>query len=326
MTQVFVRHFEAQDLEPLVALLNAAISGRRHTGRIEVQEFSRRVLQHPGFDPSGLLLACARDGRVAGFIHAVLPPEGIPLYRSLAGRGYLLGPWVQPDMRGRGIGRQLLAEAEHHLAPHCETLLAHGLRAPFYSAREGPRQPYCGSSELLGLTVTDQELLGLYRAAGYHPVAEQEVSLLAALPQALDLPAAPGGVEIVRVNPGQPWQGRVAWMPPDQAGYGYEQYEPMAAYDTLAVVQDGVVAGHCQWYAMRVTGRAALYDLRLEEGLRGRGLGRWLFEAGLAAMIESGFREVELHTSPQRNALAYSMYLRRGMKQAASWVILRKDV
>ena len=310
----------------LLALFNAAAAGRREAAQIHAGEFSNRVLEHPGFEPEGLLLAWNKGGEAAGFIHAVIPPPDIPLYAKLKGRGYLFGPYVRQESRGMGIGRALLAEAESWMAARCEVLYVHGLRAPFYHAREGPRQPYFGSTEMLGLSEQEKELLAFYSSVGYKPVPEQELSMTARLERLEPRPADLSGLEVVRVTQGKPWPGRVAWVPGDQTGYGYAAYRPMAAYDTIAVASSDTILGHCQWYPMRRAGRAALYDLRLEEPLRGRGMGRWLFEAGLVAMAEAGFREVELHTSPQRNELAYHMYLKAGFQEAASWVILKKDI
>ncbi|MBN1266133.1 MAG: GNAT family N-acetyltransferase [Anaerolineales bacterium] len=316
--------FLAGDTGALLVLFNKAITGRREAAAIHPGEFSQRVLEHPGFEPEGLLLARESSGKVVGFIHAVLPPVHIPLYAKLAGRGYLFGPWVDPAYRDRGIGRGLLKAAEGWMAQRCETILVHGLRAPFYHTREGPRQPYFGSTEILGLTGNDTDLLEFYAAAGYGPVEEQELSMTASLQNTEPQPATLTGLNVVRVSTQQPWKGRVVWIPGGGVGYGYESYFPMAAYDTLAVAQGDTIVGHCQWYSMRRPGRAALFDLRLEESLRGRGIGRWLFEAGLAAMYQAGFREVELHTSPQRNAAAYRMYRQAGFKTAVSWVILKK--
>jgi GNAT superfamily N-acetyltransferase len=308
--------------------LNAAIAGRRAAAPVAVREFRRRVYDHPGFDRQGLLLAVAEGqaggGQIVGAVQAIAPAPEIPLYRRLAGQGFLFGPYVRGEARHTGVGRALLAEAEEYLAGRCSRVWVHGLRAPFYHFLEGPRQPYCGSTEMTGLTRDDVALLRFLSVTGYSLGEEQEVSMAARLRPAERRFAAPVGMELARVSPQQPWQGPVAWAGVE-SGYGYETHAGFD-YDTLAVAKGGVLLGHCQWYPMRRAGRAALYDLRLDPSLRGLGIGKLLLEAGLDAMWRAGYREVELHTSPQRNALAYAMYRRYGFRQIEAWLPLQKTI
>ncbi len=321
-----VRPFDDTMLDSLVALLNEAITGRRCAAAVEAEEFRQRVLSHPGFDPAGLLVIPGSDGRLVGAVHAVRPPTHMPRYARLAGQGYIFGPYVRGDARGQGLGRALLAEAESYLSASCETIFIHGLRSPFYHTQEGPRQPYCGSTEVIGLTIDDVALLEFLERAGYRPVKEREVSMVALL-RPLNPPArVPEGVTLVRVTAENPWRGPVAWVPDAVAGYGYEQFSPMARYDSLAVTRGATMLGHCQWYPMRWPGRAVLFDLRLDPSLRGLGLGSLLLDGALAAMAEAGYREVELHTSPQRNEIAYMMYRVRGFREVAEWIILEKSL
>jgi ribosomal protein S18 acetylase RimI-like enzyme len=290
---------------------------------VVAEEFRRRVLDHPGFQAGGLLLGVEPGGRLLGAVHAIVPPVSIPRFASLAGQGSILGPYVRREARGRGVGRGLLSEAERHLSGDCRTGTVHGLRAPFYHWQEGPRQPYCGSTEMIGLSVADGSLIDFLAAAGYRPVREQEVSLLAPLRRFEARLPALDGLCFVRTSGERSWPGPVAWVAGEEAGYGYERYGPMA-YDTLAVVRGETIMGHCQWYPMRQAGRAALYDLRLDASLRGRGLGRALLEGGMAAMAKAGYRETELHASPERNAVAFRMYRRLGFREVAHWIALEK--
>ena len=308
---------------PLVDLINEAISGRRLAATVVPEEFRRRVLDHPGFQAGGLLLGVEPGGRLLGAVHAIVPPVSIPRYASLAGQGFIFGPYVRGEARGRGVGRRLLAEAERVLREHCRSVSVHGLRAPFYHWQEGPRQPYCGSTEMIGLSIADGSLLDFLAGAGYRPAAEQEVSLVAPLHRSERKLPVVEGLCFVRVSGEQPWPGPVAWVAGEEAGYGYERYGPMA-YDTLAVVRAETILGHCQWYPMRQAGRAALYDLRLDASLRGRGLGKALLEGGLAAMAKAGYRETELHASPERNSVAIRMYQRFGFREVAHWIALEK--
>jgi hypothetical protein len=42
------------------------------------------------------------------------------------------------------------------------------------------------------------------------------------------------------------------------------------------------------------------------------------------AMAKAGYRETELHASPQRNAVAFRMYRRLGFREVAHWIALEK--
>jgi ribosomal protein S18 acetylase RimI-like enzyme len=319
--------FTPSMLTPLVDLINTAIQGRREAAPVTPDEFQERVLAHPGFDPAGLLAIPGEDGRLLGAVHAIIPPIDNPQYARLAGRGYLFGPYVRADARGRGLGRTLLGEAECTLASACERVFVHGLRAPFYHAQEGPRQPYCGSTEIIGLNEVDVFFLDFLRGAGYEPLAEErEVSMVAPVRQApvMAVPDAPEGFEWARVTPDAPWEGPVAWATGVERGYGYDRYRPMADYDTLVLIKGGALVGECQWYPMRRPGRAVMYSLRVAPEMAGRGLGSLLLEGGLALIAEAGYQEVELHTSPQRNAVAHAMYRRRGFKEVSNWVVMTK--
>jgi ribosomal protein S18 acetylase RimI-like enzyme len=288
-------------------------------------EFEQRVLRHPGFDPEGLLLAVGAEAEVLGAAHAITPPVSIPRFANLAGQGFLFGPYVRPGSRGRGIGAALLAEAERRLRDDCPSVSIHGLRAPFYHWQEGPRQPYCGSTEMMGLCSDDAGLLGFLNAHGYRAADGHEVSLWTRLRRSQFEPPRLQGIRFVRIRSGEPWPGPVAWASGEPSGYGYERYGDMA-YETFAVAQGETILGHCQWYPMRQTGRAALYDLRLDPSLRGQGIGKALLEGGLAAMAEQGFVEAELHASPERNGVAFPMYWRLGFREVASWIVPEKKL
>ncbi len=323
MTPIDIQTYHPDHLKPLIDLVNEAISGRRFATTVTAGEYRRRVLDHPGFDPDGLLLAVDRRGRVLGGLHAIRAPAHLPRYARTAGHGFLLGPYVRPGERRGGIGRALLTRGEGYLRPASHTLYLHGIRAPFYHSMEGPRQPYCGSTELIGLTRGDEGLLSMARAAGYTPSAEREVSMLLRLQPAAFRRPRYADLRLVDVGAEEPWPGPVAWLRDAPAGYGYEQYG-IHAYQALAAVKGESIVGHCLWYPMRQPGRAVLYELRLEESLRGRGLGKALLQGALAAMAQAGYREAELHTSPQRSPVAYPLYRQCGFEDVLSWIALEK--
>ncbi len=318
-----IEAFSPDRLSEVVELLNRAIAGRRAATTVSEKDLSQRVLSHPGLDRAGLLLAVDEAGRVAGLIHAIIPPVHLPDYARLAGTGFVMGPYVAEAWRTRGLGRSLLRAAEDYLHGQCERIQVHGLRTPFYHAQEGPRQPFCGSTEMIGLCADDAYFLNWLSRAGYVPVPAREVSMVARVERSDQTLKAPRELRVIRVTEDKPWTGTLAWKTSGAPGYGYETYGP-CRYDTLALTSGQTIIGHCQWYPMRKPGRAALYDLRLAPSWRGHGLGRFLFLTGLQAMADQGYREVELHTSPERNAIAHAMYRASGFVEVENWIVMEK--
>jgi ribosomal protein S18 acetylase RimI-like enzyme len=270
-------------------------------------------------------VAADEEGRLLGAVHAIVPPVAIRRYASLAGRGYIFGPFVRQEARGRGLGRALLAKAEELLAAECEMAFIHGLRAPFYHAREGPRQPFCGSTEIIGLNADDVALLDFLRRAGYQARAEPEVSMVAPLRPAEHASPrdVPDDLRLVRIAPQEVWPGPAPRLPEYAEPYEYEGGGEFT-HDSLALVQGDRLVGQCVWYPMRRPGRAALWHLWIDPELRGRGLGRLVLESALAAITEAGYCEVELHTSPQRNDVAYALYHSKGFQEITRWIIMEK--
>jgi GNAT superfamily N-acetyltransferase len=351
-----VQPFEPRSLQPLIHLINLALRGRRNACRISVQDFRSRVLEHPGFDPAGLL-TIFEGGELRGAVHAIAPVVELPRYAPLEGRGYIMGPFVRPESRGQGAGKRLLSAAESYLRASCNRILVHGLRTPFYHAQEGPRQPYCGSTEMIGLTQDDAFLLDFYLGAGYRlRKGEREISMLASFytpgkstagghisspgewrlrgpqqpggksPFEGHFPIASGlpvGLDWVSFSYQMPWKGPVDYV--DSAeGFGYQRFRPMGDYSGLGLRLADCLVGDCIWFPLRRPGRAALYSLRLGAAWRGQRLGRRLLDGGLRIMRTQGYGEVELHTSPERNGVAYAMYSARGFRQVAEWTVLEK--
>lgn len=315
--------FSADRLVEIVDLINQGIAGRRAAATISPSDFRARVLDNPALDASGIFIALNAYGQAVGMAHAISPAVQFAEYARLAGTGFVLGPYVSGGWRGQGIGLRLLRSAEAYLRDKCDRVQIHGLRTPFYGAQEGPRQPFCGSTEFIGLCDDDDHFLRWLARAGYRKVEEREVSMVGELASRREAIGSPEGLEVAWITEGEKWRGTVAWRPSSEAGYGYEKFGP-CRYDTVALVQAKTILGHCQWYPMRKPGRAALFDLRLDPLLRGRGLGSWLLLTGLRAMEEQGYAEVELHTSPQRNAVAHAMYRANGLVDVEDWIIMEK--
>lgn len=94
--------------------------------------------------PAGLFLVASRHSEPVGCVGLKLRGETGP--GAADGIGHLKRMWVSPHVRGLGLGRRLLAEAEQHA-------VAHGVR-----------------TLRLDTNRALAEAIGLYRAAGYREV------------------------------------------------------------------------------------------------------------------------------------------------------------
>ncbi|MCJ7623352.1 MAG: GNAT family N-acetyltransferase [Anaerolineaceae bacterium] len=319
--------FSPKFIDSLIDLINIATAGRRNRIQISISSLNNRVLSHPAFDAKGLVLAIDETEEVVGAVHAIVPAIDIPPYNRLEGQGFIIGPYVRETNRRGGIGSALLQVAESFLKSGCDQINIHGLRAPIYHAQEGPRQPLFGSTEMMGLTWDDHQFLEFLRACKYEVVEGREISMLALLK-----PNEPSSIRKlnlkelskVRITPEHPWEGKVKWVDGVERGYGFERFNITTPYHVIALSKGDTLVGHCLWYPMSKKDRAALFDLRVEPSFRGRGLGRYLIEVALVDMAVAGFREVELHTSPQRNPVAYKLYNKLNFFEVAEWLTLAK--
>ena len=241
---------------------------------------------------------------------------------------------VAPAWRGRGIGTGLLAGAERYLAQGTLSpgalLYAGDYDLPLYHILEGPRQPFWGDTEMMGIAEGDAQVIRFLGGRGYRPGQRgQEITMAAGLAGRPDPPRPPleeFGLSEVRVSEGQPWPGRIGWYPAGApAGYLYGAFGPYR-HEVIALAHGDTIIAHAEWYRMRQPGWAALPDIGVSEADRGRGLGHYLLDKALWAMAREVFKAVELHTHTAKNALACGMYLRRGFTIAERWVTLQKVV
>ncbi|MBN1837761.1 MAG: GNAT family N-acetyltransferase [Spirochaetales bacterium] len=330
-----LRRFAPGDLPGLVVCWNEVFAGKRNACPVTEELFHRRVVEQRAFDPEGLVLAVAPGGEVAGFAHAVRPapaPEFIYTRERCNGSGNLAVLAVLPEWQGRGVGGALLERAEGYLrrfAAIGPVIYAGDYYVALYHTLEGPRQPFWGDTEVIGITAQDRALLDLLRSRGYVPaeLPGEEVAMVAALgprdpPPRPDLEAL--GLAEVVVTENAPWQGRIAWYPPGEPpGYHYGRFGPYRHY-ALALARGEAITSHLEWYPMTEPGRVALWDFRVAEEDRGHGLGSYLLDRALLRMWEQGYRTVELHTNTHNNAQAFEMYRRRGFAVAVRWLRFQK--
>ncbi len=327
--------FHPSKLSSLIRFWNETFSGFRHFIPIDAPLFRDRIVEQEAFDPSGLIIA-VHGGQVIGMIHAMRPaPHSYFVYRENKcaenGRIALLG--VRADHRRKGIGSELLRRAEDYLTRHIGaqgSILAGDYWVPLYHTLEGPRQPFWGDTEMIGISEKNAGFISFLRMHGYRQMSGEgeEITMVAEVGPGVEPhkpPLREYRLREIMISGERPWEGKIDWYPEDERGYGYERFGPYQR-DAVALVCDETVASHLEWYPMREEGRVALWDLRVREKDRGLGLGSYLLDRSLFIMYGQGYRIVELHTNTLRNARAVSMYRRRGFQIVERWKGFRKRI
>ena len=136
--QVAVRGYRPGDEASVVALWNRCLPA----DTISVDRFVARVLLDVNFDPGGFLVT-EDDGRPVGFLLALTrgtPMQGLD---DDPDDGWITVFFVDPDYRGRGIGRALLERGCAHIAARGRTRVSISPYAPnyFWPGVDGERYP-----------------------------------------------------------------------------------------------------------------------------------------------------------------------------------------
>ncbi len=338
---VVLRRFQEENLQALITFWNQAFADRRNFHPISEAEYRRRVLSSPAFDPDGLILAWrtnhAAPAELIGLVHAFRPPPREGLYTNWEPAHFIAVLYVRPDMRNQGVGGRLLQAAENWLT-YCPVHFASHAQ-PCYGYVEGPRAPFFGSTERMGISIREQETIRFLARRGYLVTEPGDVSMTldveTALAQGHDFSPPPQpalaslGLQQMEVSHRQPFQGTEPGPVQEYSLWGANDGDPYTGI--LLVDEENVLRGHISWYPMPAPGKVALGNFGVDPGLRHRGLGSYLLDLGLYRMIHDpvqsgGARRtiIELHTHLDRNAQAVRLYRRRGFEVVDAWVNLVK--
>ncbi|MCC6166403.1 MAG: GNAT family N-acetyltransferase [Caldilineaceae bacterium] len=336
-----LRRFTPEDLDALVAFWNRAFADQRNFHPLTAAEFRWRVLECPGFDPDGLILAWHTAGsttRLVGLAHAFRPLPDHPVYERL-GQGYrehtLALLYVEPEMRRQGIGSRLLKAAEDWLH-YCPVYVA-GHEQPCYGDLEGPYMPFFGSTQHLGISAKNLTLIRFLRNRGYRPADPGDISMqldpLGDPPLPIPPPCITAkSVELRSFSHDAPYviPKEIQWY----AGAFYDHWlylrdQPYAGYAVVTSGMPGMQLGRIAWVPMRRAGWAALVDYWLNGAQQGQGLGRYLLELALYEMAHEppprgGYRAVEVQTNYFNHPKALALYERQGFIVDEMWVSLVK--
>ncbi|MCC6458358.1 MAG: GNAT family N-acetyltransferase [Caldilineaceae bacterium] len=351
LERTLVRPFQANDLAPLVAFWNNAFADKRNFYPITAADFQSRILDCAAFDPNGLILAWhdqpGAPSQLVGMVHAFRPPPQSGLYAKWEQQHQLALLYVDPVHRRQGTGTRLLRAAENWLY-YCP-VHAGGSAQPCYGTVEGPRPPFFGASQRLGISVHDRSLINFLAFRGYRIVDAGDVSMQLELaprpaPPLPDLAAL--GLELVSISHEMPFQGREPRGREEYALWGDNSGEPYAGY--VLVTGDHLLQAHISWYPMRQAGRAAIAGFWVAPALRGHGLGRYLLDRTLYDLVHApppwrgydtvpyrgesktiphkgAFQTVEVQTHVIHHPEAAALYERRGFVVEMAWVNMVKE-
>jgi GNAT superfamily N-acetyltransferase len=336
-----LRPCQKSDLAPLVDFWNNAFADRRNFYPISVAAFQSRILACEAFHPDGLILAwhTGQDGssQLVGLVHAFRPAPKRGLYLRWEQRHNLTLLYVDPAHRRQGIGSRLLRAAENWLY-YCPVYIG-GPAQPCYGTVEGPRPPFFGSTQQLGISAHDSTLIHFLSHRGYHVVDPGDVSMRLTLTSQEGLQKEPVmppvmpivdalGLQLVSFSHEQPFQGQEPEGRAEYMLYGNNGGDPYFGY--AFVTTHHLLQGHISWYPMRQAGNAAIAGFWVAPSLRGHGLGRYLLDRALYDLTHApppwgGYQSVEVETHLVRHAQAAALYERRGFETDAAWVNMSKE-
>lgn len=333
--RTWLGQFTPDDLEPLIAFWNRAFAEQRNFHPLSADEFRRRVLDCPAFDPAGLILAWHTEGAattLVGLAHAFRPLPDSAIYARL-GSGYrqhsLALLYVEPEMRQQGIGSRLLRAAENWLY-YCPVYVA-GHEQPCYGELEGPLVPFFGSTQHMGLSARTTTLLHFLRRRGYRPTEPGDISMrlepLGHRPRPIAPDSACKGPALQPFDNQTPFVGHEQ---PHRREYEHWQAHPDQPFAGFALTDgSGLLIGHIAWLPMRRAGWAALVKYWVTPARRRRGLGRYLLDVALHDMAHApaprgGYQAVEVQTNYFNHPIALALYERTGFVVDEAWVNLVK--
>lgn len=285
-------------------------------GSVDVLEML--VFAKPYFDNAGLIVATDGDEPV-GFAHAGFGPRDDEQgFSRELGTTYMV--MVRPNYQRRGIGRQLLAQAERYLQSQGAKVIYGGGIYPLNAFYLG----LYGGSELPGVLDTVPGAQRLFQCCGYRPIDRVKVwqrSLAGFRPSVDRQQIHVRRRSLLETRDDPP--ARTWW---DACTYGsFER----TRFDLLDRQTGGRLASLVSWNIeplATVWGvhAAGITELSVAEEHRRQGIGSFLMGEALRHLQQTGFTRVEVQTM-QHNEAACSLYHKLGFELVDQGVVFRKD-
>jgi len=305
-----IRNYGQEDLETLVALINAADAVDRQDRSVTREELVREMAR-PGHDPArDMFLAVTEQGRPVGYVAlSLLSGQKESMFRSAG--------VVHPDYRRRGVGRRLMEAAQGR----AQARLAEVRQGPVYlqcvcdDGEEGRRALF----ESLGLRPVRYFLELVHPSLGERPEpdlpagfslrtyqGEEDLEIL------MDLDRAVFADHWAAVTPSlEEWRD---WV-------NGPEFRPELWLMAFAEGESREAAGFCLCEVrpqhVASTGRKEGYvgDLGVRPQYRGRGLGLSLLRAGLGALRDAGMESAYLHVDVENSTGATGFYRQAGFQE-----------
>jgi ribosomal protein S18 acetylase RimI-like enzyme len=314
-----LRRFRNDDPPKLAAVWNDAFTGRGSYPLRSLAPLERCIFSKPYFDPAGFLVA-EWDREVVGFAHAGFGPNADETAIDPT-RGVLCTIAVRSSHRGRGIGSELLRNAELYLATH-------GTRT-IHAGPVWPLSPFdfglYGGSDLPGFLLSDAAAGPFLEAHGYQG-AQTTLVLQRRLEQPVTI-ADPRFVALRR-------RYEVKLMPRASLGTWWQEavlglIEPVEfrledKLSNLPVAR--TLVWEMEGYSWRWNHPAVgLLEIQVRTDLRRQGLAKFLLTQMLRGLQEQYFGIVEVQT-PERNPTALALFKSLGFEQVDVGRVYRRDV
>ncbi len=314
---ITIRHYDDDDLEDIVNLVNAADTvDRLHLGT--TVEDLRGRFHSPRSDPcQDVLVAHDRSERILAY--ARLELKSAPLQNR-----FYVHATVHPDWREQGVERQLLTQLWRAALDRRHTL----------GSKPVEFRTYCAAHQ--------EERIALFESFGLRPVRYSPHMVCHPL-DSLAEPQVPG-IRVRAYVRGQ--DDRSALEALNRSFGDVMDYQP-ATLEELRhwiasssfreelspVALDGeVVVGLCLCTVnegrIRLVGRRDAYvdTLAVRPAYRRRGLGSALLLASLHAMKEAGMASATLDTDTDNPTEAIRLYEKIGFREAWRWVTYGRNI
>lgn len=315
-------------LPALVRFWNRAFAKKRNFFPVTEALFTDRVVGKrtavDGFDPEGLVVA--RDGdEIVGMVHAGVRPEA--LCRTLdpewlgGAQGYVALLYVEPSRRRQGTGMELWHRALERLKGTKTVVVDGQCINPFYGNSEGPFTPFWGTPEGISVEWDDSATKKFLAQKGHVP-RFRGIQLALRVDRAPEVPieavereAQAAGFGLEYVSGKYPEVGR----PQGEA----RALAPELLYECVTAEREGECVGLLSYYPMKEVrpGLFGIYEAKVVERHRGKGLGKMLLGAAVERMRAQGAESCEVLTIPEISDSAQKLYLAAGFERAADWAI-----
>lgn len=322
--------FDVSREAAFVAAWNSTFRDRRNFWPLTPEVFRDRIAGVETaiecFEPADLILALRGD-EVVGFCHVGVHSEGFceACFAGWAGGtlGYVAAFGVVPSARGQGVGGTLWNEAMVRLqAARVARIAVDGqCLNPFYGNSAGPRTPFFGTPEGIGIGWGDAGTRRFLANRGHEPrfkgvslelpLAGREFGDVEAVQRGLH----DRGLELRAVPNAFPDPGTLL--------IEARTFDAPFDFEAVSCTRAGLVQGYLVHYPMTEVSakRRGIFELQVLDTARGQGIGSAILGTSLSRMQADRFEVCEVFTIPELSPGALDLYLKTGFNVVTEWAV-----